>query len=67
MATPFDLYVTFDNGKREVYHQTPEIWQANQKEAKFIINSNENIKSILIDGRIFMDADESNNNWLARK
>ncbi|MEP6902485.1 MAG: M1 family metallopeptidase [Actinomycetota bacterium] len=62
-AAPVNVIVNYEGGTSEVIHQTPEIWSGNQKEATINIAAKKKIKSIVLDGGIFMDADETNNKW----
>jgi hypothetical protein len=63
MAAPVDVVVTYDDGSTEKFHQTPAIWENNQKQTTVSIAAKKKIKSVTLDGGIFMDADESNNTW----
>lgn len=58
---PFDLKVTYDDNTTETLHQTPALWKADSKKATVNITTKNKIKSVEINGGIFMDADESNN------
>ena len=60
---PVDVVVTFDDGTTERLHQTPAIWQANMKEASVKIASSKTVKSVELDGGIFMDYTPANNVW----
>jgi len=60
-AIPFDILVTDTDGKTETIHKTPAIWKTNQKEMSMTINTNRKIKSIKLDGGIFMDATPTDN------
>ena len=60
-AIPFDILVTDAEGKTETIHKTPAVWKANQKEMTMTINTNRKIKSIKLDGGIFMDATPTDN------
>ena len=62
-AVPFDVKVTYADGKEQIFHQTPAIWKTNQKATNVQINATSKIKSILIDGGIFMDAKPADNSW----
>jgi hypothetical protein len=62
-AAPFDVQVKYQDGSSEKIHQTPAIWQADQKSAVITIKTSKAVESIVLDGGIFMDADESNNEW----
>lgn len=63
MAAPFDVVVTNEDGTTERSHQTPVVWQKNQKATTVTVPSKKKIKSLLIDGGIWMDADDTNNRW----
>ncbi len=65
-AAPFDLVVTYKDGSTDTLHQTPEVWSTNQKATSVTISSNKAIQSAQLQTGIFMDADESNNNWKAK-
>lgn len=67
MVAPVTIVATFSDGTTEKFHQTPAIWQANQKQATVRINTKKSITSIKLDGGIWMDADESNNGWTMKK
>lgn len=63
MAAPFDVKITYTDGSSETLHQTPQIWQANQKQAAVKISTKKKIRSLVLDGGIFMDATPSDNSW----
>lgn len=65
-AIPFDMKVTYDDGTSETLHKTPEIWQLNEKQVIMTLKTPKKIKEVSIDGGIFMDADERNNNWISK-
>jgi len=60
---PFDVKITYADGSGESIHQTPVVWEKNQKQIAVDIKTTKIIKSVTLDGGIFMDADESNNTW----
>lgn len=60
---PLDLSITYEDGTTETLHQTPAIWMKDLKETTVDVLTKKKIKSLVIDGGIFMDADESNNSW----
>jgi hypothetical protein len=62
-AIPFDVVIVYADGSKEVLHQNPAVWQANQKNASISLKSNKAIKSISLDNGIFMDASPLNNIW----
>ncbi|HVT85612.1 MAG TPA: M1 family metallopeptidase [Chitinophagaceae bacterium] len=63
MAAPVNVVVTYEDGSTEQFHQTPAIWEKDQKQTTVNITAKKKIKSVKLDGGIFMDADESNNSW----
>ncbi len=65
-AVPFDIVLTYADGTSKSFHQTPAVWQRNQKQTAVFIKAGQAITSAKVDGGIFMDADESNNTWIAR-
>lgn len=64
-VAPVDVVVTFADGTQQTFHQTPNLWKANQKQATIKLPVTRKITSITLEGSIFMDADEKNNQWRA--
>ena len=62
-AIPFDAIATYDDGSNESFHYTPGVWAHNQKEISVTIKTKRAVKTLKLDGGIFMDADEKNNTW----
>jgi hypothetical protein len=67
MAAPVDMRVRYTDGSTETVHQTPAIWQANQRRATVSIATRKTIQGLTLDGGVWMDADSTNNAWPARK
>lgn len=65
-AVPFDLVVSYEDGTAESLHQTPAIWEKNEKEAIVTVGSHKPIREIKLDGDLFMDANIEDNNWVAK-
>ncbi|MEO7041505.1 MAG: M1 family aminopeptidase, partial [Gemmatimonadaceae bacterium] len=63
MDAPVDVHVKYTDGDTTSFHQTPAIWEANQKQATVVIPTRKAVSSITLDGGIWMDADTSNNSW----
>ena len=63
MAAPFDVVLHYTDGSSENLHQSPLVWQANQRMATIKLATKKMVQSLSLDGGIFMDADESNNGW----
>lgn len=62
-AVPFNVVITYANGSTETLHQTPAVWERNQKQINIYVKTAKAIRSVTLDGGIFMDADPSNNTW----
>jgi len=54
-AIPFDMVVTYQDGSVENTHYTPEVWEKNQKETTLNIPTKKAVKSVNLDGGLFMD------------
>jgi len=65
-AVPFDVKDTYADGTTESFHQTPVVWANDQRQISVHIRTNKAIKTAVLDGGIFMDADESNNKRTAK-
>ncbi len=63
---PFDAVATFDDGTTQTTHFTSAIWQKNGKQITVDIKTAKPVKSIVLDGGIFMDATENNNKWVSK-
>jgi hypothetical protein len=63
---PFDIKLTYTDGTSENFHQTPSVWEKDQKQTIVNIKTGKSIKTAKLDNGIFMDADESNNKWTAK-
>jgi hypothetical protein len=62
-AIPFDVKITYADGTKQVIHQTPIVWKANQKAVAVQFNGKKVVSSIIIDGGIYMDATPADNDW----
>ncbi|MBK0382325.1 M1 family metallopeptidase [Pedobacter sp. SD-b] len=60
-AVPFDVIATFNDGTTQYFHQTPAVWEKNQKNIIVTIKTKKQIKNLMIDGGIFMDANIKDN------
>ena len=65
-AIPFDVVITYADKSKAIVHQTPLIWEKNQKTARIILKSAKKIEKIELDGGIFMDATPENNILLVK-
>ena len=61
MPAPVDLLLHYSDGSSQTVHETPAIWEANQKRAAVKVATRKRIQSVSLDGGIFMDADTTNN------
>jgi len=66
MDAPVDVRVHYSDGDSATFHQTPAIWEANQKEATVQLPARKTIRSLDLDGGIWVDADTTNNSWQAK-
>lgn len=62
-AIPFDIKIVYEDGKTATMHETPAIWKDNSKEQIFKISTKKNIRSIDLDGGIFLDYTPQDNGW----
>lgn len=58
---PADLIINYDDGSTETKHLSPGIWQKDGGQASVAIATKKVVKSVKLDGGIFMDSDPSNN------
>ncbi|HWZ02234.1 MAG TPA: M1 family metallopeptidase [Mucilaginibacter sp.] len=65
-AVPFDVIVTYADSTTESFHQTPKVWEKDQKNITVHVKVAKPVKSITLDGGIFVDADDKNNTWTAQ-
>ena len=65
-AIPFDVKIAYKDGTMQSIHQSPGSWRQNQQEQLFKIRTSKNIRSIELDGGIFMDFTPADNSWSAR-
>ncbi|HWB91978.1 MAG TPA: M1 family aminopeptidase, partial [Puia sp.] len=65
-AVPFDVVATYEDGSTETFHQTPGVWEHNQKEITVTVKARQAVRSLKLDGGIFMDANEKDNGWTAQ-
>lgn len=63
MATPFDVVMTYADGSTERIHQTAAIWQKDQRQVKVNVVARKAIQLIKLDGGIYMDVNEKDNEW----
>lgn len=66
MPAPVNLKVAYRDGSSEVVHETSAIWAADPHKATVPVAGKKAIRSIELDGGIWMDADRSNNTWTAK-
>jgi hypothetical protein len=67
MLPPVDLAVKYADGSSQTIHQTPAIWEANQKRATVKVATRKRIASVSLDqGSVFMDADTTNDSAAVR-
>ncbi|SHG37272.1 M1 family metallopeptidase [Flavobacterium johnsoniae] len=62
-AIPFDVIVVYTDNSTETIHETPSVWEKNQKTAQVAVNTKKQIKKVTVDGGIFLDATPDDNIW----
>jgi hypothetical protein len=60
-AIPFDAVITYEDGGVENLHFTPSLWEKNQKQTTLTIPIKKKVKSVNLDGGLFMDYTPENN------
>lgn len=65
-AIPFDVVLTFEDGTTQKIHQTPAVWEANQKQTTITFKAviGRGLKSVNLAGGIFVDATPKDNVWI---
>ena len=63
---PFDVNVVYADGSKASFRQNPRIWQDSPQMATIQISSAKNLKSLTLDGGIFMDLNPTDNTWEGR-
>ena len=65
---PFDVVLTFIDGTTKTIHQTPAVWEANQKQTYVTFKAviGKSLKSVTLENGIFVDANKADNTWLAK-
>lgn len=63
MPIPFDIIVELKEGSTKIFHQSSKIWKDNLKITTIKLKDVGDIKKIILDGVIWMDADTSDNVW----
>jgi hypothetical protein len=66
MPAPFDLVAEYTDGTTARHHQTPEAWRVDPKHASITVLTVKKLKSLKIEGGIWMDTDEVNNSWTVK-
>ncbi len=64
-AIPFDLEITYADDRKETKHYTPAVWQATPKGITAKLKGN--IKSVVVNNGIYVDATPSDNIWVLNK
>lgn len=67
-AIPFDLDIRYADGSTEKIHQTPALWEKDQKNARVALTqvNGKKIQSIELNGGIYVDATPADNKWMAK-
>ena len=63
IPAPVDLEAHYADGSSDVIHQTPAMWEANQRRATVSIQTKKSLTALALNGGIWLDADSTNNRW----
>lgn len=66
MDIPFYLVTIYTDNSHEVRHIKPDIWSSGAKTVSVEVNTRKKIQLVNIDSGIFMDAKESDNDWIMK-
>ena len=66
MVAPFDIVVRNSDGSTDRVHETSAVWSRTGTVATVHVRVRKAVRSVDIDGGIWVDADTSNNTWTAR-
>jgi len=64
---PVDVIIKYTDGTTETKHLSPSAWQKEAKQTSVPLITKKKIESVKLEGGIFMDADESNNQTVPGK
>lgn len=64
---PFNANVTYSDGSKETLHQTPAFWEKNISQAIIRTAVGKTLTSVDLNGGIFVDFNDKDNNWQAGK
>ncbi|AIM36382.1 aminopeptidase N [Sphingobacterium sp. ML3W] len=63
-AIPFDVILTYVDGKKEKIHFTPQIWEKNEASTVLKLKSKAQVKEVFLDNDIFMDYTSDDNRMI---
>ena len=67
MAAPFDVVLHFTDGSELRTHETPAVWERNQKQTTVSVRAGKQLQSVVLDGGIWVDANSADNTWTVIK
>ncbi|MDB5256128.1 MAG: aminopeptidase [Chitinophagaceae bacterium] len=65
-AIPFTIEVTYPDGSKQQFHNTPIVWETNQKEISLPLPTKAAPVDVVITSGIYVDANEGDNGWNGR-
>jgi aminopeptidase N len=66
MPAPVNLVMTYRDGTTATVHETPAVWMRDPRRATVQVTAAKPVQSIRLGGGIWMDADASNDRWVAK-
>ena len=62
-AIPFDVNVVYADDSEESFRQGPGVWQDSPAATTVTITTDQELKSVTVDGGIFVDGNVADNTW----
>jgi hypothetical protein len=66
MPAPADLRLAYSDGSADTLHKSASMWASNHARATVAIATRKNLRSLGVEGGIWVDADTTNNSWRAK-
>ena len=66
LDAPFDVHIRYTDGTDATIRESPAFWQASSTHGTIALATSRAVRSVALDGGIFVDADSTNNVWRAK-
>ncbi|MCF6405244.1 M1 family metallopeptidase [Chitinophaga filiformis] len=64
-AIPFDIVITYADGKTKTVHQTPALWKSGSKQVTVNVPVSGKVAAVMLDGVLYTDYTPEDNDWRA--